>query len=257
MKINSTYLSCLATLLFLIINLQVFATVTIELDGVDVYVSTTEIGVQGYQGCDPNNSETVDAYVYTLYKRIQQRGGGKGSDTQTCSNGSKWVQVAKSSSNSSTESFPKMGVGEYKATVYAGQPIGCTIEGDSKNYPSKSIVYKQEKSNPINLDSNSEVFSGLNSNGVLNNDALKIFPNPTSGDLHIQIKDHILQSEASIVFYDLLGKEAMKINRSIDDQNFQEWQVDVSDFSEGAYILRIFDGEGNSYEKKVIVTDNK
>jgi len=256
MKINSTYLSCLATLLFLTINLQVYATVTIELDGNDVYVSTSEKGVQGYKGCNPDKTKIVDAYVFTLYKRIKSREAGKGSGTQTCSKPSKWVKVAEKSSNSSTESFPDMGIGEYKATVYAGQSIGCNIDGDTKGFPAKSIVYQQEKSTPINLDATSKVFSSVNSNEGIN-DALKIFPNPTSGNLHIQIKDHILQSEASIVFYDLLGQEAMKITRSIDDQGFQEWQVDVSDFAEGAYILRISDREGNSYEKKVIVTDNK
>ena len=258
MKINSTYLSCLATLLFLSIHLQSYATVTIEFDGEDVYVSTSENGVQGYDGCDPNKAEVLDAYVYSLYKRvIKEAEKDKDGNPQTCSSCSYWIKVAGKTSNLSTESFPNMGVGEYKATVYAGQAIGCQIEGDSKGFPTQSIVYQQEKSTPINLEVNSEVFSNTSANGALKNDALKVFPNPTSGSLHIQMKDHILQSEASIVFYDLLGKEAMKISRPIDDQQFQEWQLDVSAFSEGAYILRIADGEGNSYEKKVIVSSKK
>lgn len=257
MKIDSTYLSCLATLLFTTIHLQVYATITIELDGEDVYVNTSEQGVSGYQGCDLNSAKIINAYVYTLFKKVEQKSGGKGNNLQTCSNNSRWVKVAEKTSNSSTEFFPKMGEGEYKATVYAGQAIGCTITGDTKDFPKKSIVYQQEKSTPITLNGNTLVYNNSNTNSINDKDALKIFPNPTSGNLHIQIKDHILQSDASITFYDLLGQEAMTTRRSINDGSFQEWQVDVSHFSEGAYILRVSDQEGNSYEKKVIVTDHQ
>ena len=225
----------------------------------NVYISTDELGTAGYKGCEIGKLKQVKAYVYTLYRKEYKSQEG----AQTCfsNNSGNWVEVAKKESEFSKEEFLNMPFGEYKATVYTGQSIGCTIDGDTKDYPSKSIVYHQEKSTIFNLTNDkarlvdaTTVFTPPNNS---NNDALKVFPNPTNGELHIQIKDSNLKSNANIIFYDLLGREAMTISRSIDDEKFQEWQVDISAFAEGAYILRVFDNDGASYEKKVIVTDNK
>ena len=248
------------SILFLIFQCtQSYAAIKIEMTDNNVYVSTDEVGTAGYKGCETEKLRSVNAYVYTLYrKQIKSQ-----KNAQTCSSNSKgsWVEVAKKESEFLKEEFQNMPFGEYKATVYAGKAIGCNIDGDTKNYPSKSIVYQQEKSSIFSL--NNEEASLVDAAGVnipvnnSDNDAMKVFPNPTNGELHIQIKDSKLKSNANIVFYDLLGQEAMTLSRSIDDEKFQEWQVNVSDFAEGAYILRVFDNEGTSYEKKVIVTDNK
>ena len=75
-----------------------------------------------------------------------------------------------------------MPIGEYKATVYAGQAIGCSIAGDTKEYPSKSIVYDQEKSSTFNL-TNEEVtlVDAVVLSTIFNNNAMKVFPNPANG----------------------------------------------------------------------------
>ena len=257
MNIKPTVLCCLATLFLSLFYLQVNATVIIEMDDGNVYVRTDQKGVEGYKGCDVEKAKLVNAYVYTLYQKKyfgnHDRGGGGTCGKPT----SKWVKVAKRNSNLSEEVFLNMPEGEYKATVYAAQAIGCTIEGDTKNYPSKSVVYQQEKSLVINLngeDINPAI--GLTTTGASNNDELKIFPNPTSGKLHIQLQNHILKSNANIVFYDLLGREVMNIAKSVDDEKHLEWEVDVSEFAEGAYVLRVFDREGGSYERRVIVQNN-
>ncbi|MFK8007116.1 MAG: T9SS type A sorting domain-containing protein [Saprospiraceae bacterium] len=233
-----------------------FATIKIEMADNNVYVSTNEIGIAGYKGCETGKLQSVNAYVYTLYrKQIKSQKNG-----QTCSPNSKgsWIQVAQKESNQPAVEFSNMPFGEYKATVYTGQSIGCTINGDTKDYPSKSIVYHQEKSSTFNLNNEvAELVGATIISTPINNDAIKVFPNPTNGELNIQIKDSQLKSNANIIFYDLLGREALAMSQTIEDAKYQEWKIDVSNFSEGAYLLRVFDNEGNSYEKKVIVTDNK
>lgn len=233
-----------------------FAAIKIEMADNKIYVSTDDVGTAGYKGCETEKLKQVNAYVYTLYrKQVRSQ-----ENAQTCSSSSRgtWIQVAKKESNQPEVEFPNMPFGEYKATVYAGQAIGCSIAGGTKDYPSKSIVYHQEKSSTFNLTNEAvELVDAAIGSIPINNDAMKVFPNPTNGELNIQIKDSQLKSNANIIFYDLLGGEAMNLSQSIEDAKNQEWQVDVSEFSEGAYILRVFDNEGNSYEKKVIVTDNK
>ena len=222
-----------------------FAIITIEMDENKVYVSTDEVGTAGYKGCEARKLKSVNAYVYILYrKQIKSQ-----KNTQTCSSNStgSWIEVARKDSNRSEEEFPNMPFGKYKATVYSGQAIGCTINSDSK-FPSKSIVYQQEKSFAFNLTNgetklvDATIISMPTNNS--DNDAMKVFPNPTNGKLNIQIKDGQLKSNANIIFYDLLGREVITISQIIDDAKYQEWQIDLSDFSEGAYILRVFDNEG-------------
>lgn len=259
MKTNCSLCFMIKNLFILFLFLQSaqsFATIKIEMQDNKVYVSTDEIGTAGYKGCETGKLKQANAYVYTLYsKQIRSQ-----KNAQTCSSSSTgtWVQVAKKESNQPEVEFPNMPLGEYKATVYAGQAIGCTINSDTKDYPSKSIVYQQEKSSTFNLTNEAvELVDAKIISIPINNEAMKVFPNPTNGELNIQINDSQLKSNANIIFYDLLGREAMTMSQSIDDTKYQEWKVDVSEFSEGAYILRVFDNEGNSYEKKVIVTDNK
>ncbi len=258
MKVHSLLKSLLKKgilITMLLPTLPIFAAVSIEMGNNEIIVTTDEVGQEGYKGCQEGQLKLLSAYVYTLYKKEYSQNNLKNSTHQSCS-AFKWVKIDEKKSNSPEEVFPNMTVGEYKATVYSGQAIGCSINGNTKNYPSRSIVYYQEKSNTFDLndtsiDTNNVITSATNQ-GVLN-----VFPNPTSGEIQIQLKNHSLNKKANIVFYDLLGKEALRLNQDVNNNAFTEWQIDVSSFSGGAYVLRIFDQEGNSYERKVMVIENK
>lgn len=257
MKTHSSLSSLLkkAILITLLLpTLQMFATVNIEMGDNEVIVTTDAVGKTGYKGCEAEKLQLVPAYEYTLYRKEKIISKVTNTNTQTCpSPSTRWVKVAEKKSDSSLEVFLNMPRGEYKATVLSGQAIGCSIDGNTQSYPSKSIVYYQEKSNTFDL-SNEPNESTLS---TTNKDVLKVFPNPTSGEINIQLQDHSLKEKATIVFYDLLGKETLVISQNIEDKSFTEWKVDVSSFSGGAYLLRISDQEGNSYEKKVMVIENK
>ena len=240
--------------ILLSLSITTHASITIEMKTNKVIVSTDQIGVAGYKGCEAEQLILKKAYVYTLYKKELPKEKNGQSCNCTNSHGS-WVEVGKIESDLATEVFSNMPQGEYKATVYAGQAIGCDIAGDTESYPSKSIVYQQEKSTAFNFQAATASVSNATITS-LRNDALSVFPNPTSGELNIKLQDHDLKSNAQIVFYDLLGKKIKQISQTIKDEKYLEWQVDVSEFAEGAYMLRVLDGEGNSYEAKVVVTKN-
>ena len=45
--------------------------------------------------------------------------------------------------------------------------------------------------------------------------------------------------------------------REVEDNQLLNWQVNIANFSEGAYVIKILDKEGNAYEKKVMVVNKK
>lgn len=237
------------------LSFTAICSVTLSMEDHMITVSTDQVGKAGHKGCESGRLTPANAYVFTLYRK--HLNAQKGNQFCSSNNTGSWIEVARKETNQSSIDFLDMPIGEYKATVYAGQAIGCTIiNGDKKS--TKSIVYEQQKSSTFFL--NNEPEGSIEKTRVtapFQNESLTVFPNPTNGELNIQIKDSQLQSTANIIFYDLLGRETMVLNQSIDDTKYQEWQVDVSTFAEGAYILRVFDDEGHSYEKKVIVTDHK
>ena len=82
---------------------------------------------------------------------------------------------------------------------------------------------------------------------VKNNNGLKIYPNPTSGDLQIKTPFH--KEVVSLEIRDLAGK--LVLNRQIlaDGNNIS---FDVSTLNNGIYILNIFDGQEHFTEKLIV-----
>ena len=74
---------------------------------------------------------------------------------------------------------------------------------------------------------------------------LLIYPNPTTGALHIKIPKSNYSS-SSITIFDLMGKQ---VNQTISSQSRMDF--DLTEINEGIYIIRI-ENNGNIYRKKVI-----
>ena len=228
----------------------------------NIYVSTNLKGEAGYKACGNSERQKVDAYVFTLYQRvhdleISNGGTAKEDEAITCpAQRGRWVQVAEASGNTPSHTFKKMSQGEYKATVLAGQAIGCDISGDTQGFPNKSIVYEQKKTDRQVLGT--PVFTHSNNvNTVVKNDGMTVFPNPTLAELFVQIKNGDFKNEANITIYDMTGKIVMQTTKSIEDSNFNEWKLNVGNFAEGSYLLRVYDENGNDYQEKIIVNSNK
>ena len=151
MKIKESLMAMVALVLMSAFTLPNNSIVEMKMKDGNIYVSTSLKGEAGFQACGTSERQKVDAYVFTLYQRvydlnISNGGTAKEDAAIDCPvQKSRWVQVAKASGNNSTHVFKKRPEGEYKATVSSGQAIGCQITGDTQEFPSKSIVYEQKK----------------------------------------------------------------------------------------------------------------
>jgi len=234
------------TLLFQ--SIQSTAAVQISKKDNDIIVSTTRKAVEGYKGCEKNDLKKVSAYIYTLYKK-----GEKQDNNESCSLPQPWKKISTKDSNNSEEIFKNLPDGEYKAVVYVASPIGCDIEGNSQ----KSIIYLKDKSGIVSFKSNEKTelkeSSPSNSSAKINSNDLEVFPIPTKDKLTVKLSNSKLVSSANMTFYDLQGKLVLENTYNIGNGNQLEWNIDVSTFSSGTYLLRVDDSFGNSYTKKIVV----
>lgn len=76
-----------------------------------------------------------------------------------------------------------------------------------------------------------------------NENTLRVFPNPFSGNVHIQAKGLTMES---IEVYNILGEKVF-IASNIKPQ--QSIEIDLSKFQKGIYFLKIYDGEKMRTEK--------
>lgn len=82
-------------------------------------------------------------------------------------------------------------------------------------------------------------------NTIVSNDDLSIFPNPTNGMLTIEMLN---SKVARVIVSTLEGK--LILNKNIEPTNF--YQIDVTDYKNGMYILTVETNEGKYINKKVI-----
>jgi hypothetical protein len=75
---------------------------------------------------------------------------------------------------------------------------------------------------------------------------LQIFPNPTENTLNLKLSNQPIQE---IVVFDLQGRVIFQENKSCTSNNSQ---IDVSDFSNGIYIVQVMSAQGIVSSSKFI-----
>jgi hypothetical protein len=75
---------------------------------------------------------------------------------------------------------------------------------------------------------------------------LQLFPNPTENTLNLKLSNQPIQE---IVVFDLQGRVIFQENKSGASSNSQ---IDVSDFSNGVYIIQVMSTHGNVSSSKFI-----
>ena len=92
-----------------------------------------------------------------------------------------------------------------------------------------------------------------NSTGIANNtgtiDAIRIFPNPSSGNFTITFHD--ITNNGRIEIYSALGERIFSEPVSLTSKK----EINLNNISRGIYFVKVFDGE-KSYCKKLIVEKN-
>ncbi len=245
MILKQTILAGLAMLL-LSIPLRSEVTTTIIDDA--IAVSTNQSGVEGYKGCTTDQLKKMSAYVFELQIKNPSKHG-------VCSarNAGKWSTYAKQTSIDNAVVFEQLPKGQYRILVYSGAAIGCVIDEVPAGFPARSIVYGKETSSSIEIGDTHSSLIGQSPNIPQANDGLSVFPNPTTGQLTVQLKNHALKLNGQIVFYDLLGRPIQQFSKPIESKANIEWQFNLSTYPPGTYLIRIFDNLGNSYQQKILI----
>ena len=88
--------------------------------------------------------------------------------------------------------------------------------------------------------------------------AIKVFPNPTTGMLHIELNDNALtqsssQAVKSVTLYNTMGQQVKFFNLTdaIKQSSDQTITIDLSPLPAGVYYLTVATGEGNTRHKVV------
>ena len=74
------------------------------------------------------------------------------------------------------------------------------------------------------------------------NQSLSIFPNPTRDIINIQVKNGLIIK--SVEMYNIAGQKIM-------DTGFSK-EINMSSLQDGVYLLRLEDGNGDVYIKRII-----
>ncbi len=215
---------------------------------------STNPGIAGFHGCDITNARKVPAYIFELQT---QRSGKTGSSrsSNTCGTGGRWSTISKKESNTGSVDFENIPDGKYRVIVLSGQAIGCRLSGDIGDLPTKAIVYQKEVSVPVRLGSN---LSKSVAKDIIQNDVFKVFPNPVSNELTIELQSTKLEGEVTITLADLLGQIIHVIEEDIDkNMNTHNWKIDVQDYPPGTYFINLQDKAGKQFSQKIIIQNNQ
>lgn len=83
-------------------------------------------------------------------------------------------------------------------------------------------------------------------NGLKNNAAFTIFPNP--GDGHIQIWLNLMQETVTIQIFDMQGKCILQ-----QDSNKQAIELNLSEYGKGVYLVRVLSDNKTAVSQKIII----
>ncbi|MFN0203055.1 MAG: T9SS type A sorting domain-containing protein, partial [Bacteroidia bacterium] len=152
--------------------------------------------------------------------------------TSTVANHSNAPNLASSPSNGSSYSYLQNNLFYSVIATYAN---GCTRQSSAKKV---TINFNCRLAN----DS-----TDLNNNNLDEN--VEVFPNPTSGEISIQIKDEMTKS-AKVLLMNSLGQVVLEKSFDFTGGNLSQ-QLDLSRFASGMYYLH-FEAENFKVVKKVV-----
>ena len=213
---------------------------------------TTANGVKGYKGCQEDQLEEIPAFKFELYK-------SQGNSFQVCraNNSNKWRKINTIISEDGQAKFNNLKEGQYKVICYSGHAIGCEINGDTGNFPDRSIVLEKEVSSIINI-SNDNQASSLPSGEFTPPGQLKVFPNPANDKLNIQLSNTEFRGRINISLIDLLGQVMLSETHAVmDKQGEYLWTFDIQRFPPGAYFIYLSDKQGANLQEKILIQKNQ
>ena len=125
--------------------------------------------------------------------------------------------------------------------------LGQTIEyqyDTSGNIKSRKVIELTRSTEASQADSSTVIHKD-----IIDKKEIKIYPNPTTGILYIQINNFNSDKALQMTLYDLSGR--MYLNQLLD---IKTTMIDIGHLTRGIYILRLQSGEIHS-EWKIIKRD--
>lgn len=120
------------------------------------------------------------------------------------------------------------------------------IPTEPRQYEGQAVFNTNDGQFQVNLNGEGMLVTSID-DGLLNENNLKVFPNPAQTSLIINFETEITGS-ADISFIDSHGQLKWQVENVVPE----ELELDISDFAPGVYLLRI-EHRGKAITKKVIV----
>jgi len=118
------------------------------------------------------------------------------------------------------------------------------ISGRSKDHLIDRITLSNNASDPLNLDNiETPCDDSLDINNVTTKPSIKLFPNPASSELFLNVVNKINSSTVSIFDYKGAKVQSIKVDRKLN-------KIDISLLSSGIYFLITNKGQKFRFIKK-------
>jgi len=238
------------------------AALKVEVQGDKLSVETDQSGVGGLQGCEEEKLREVPAFIFNLYRLDRNKSESRGDEEVPCEEDTRrgWrIFSQKPGIETGKMDFTNLPSGDYKVVVYYGKAEGCDLSTFGQilsNHPHQAIVYKKDSAENFSVGGSSESLAMENSRPQ--NLRFKVYPNPAKDQVSIEIAEGILTSNIKITVFDLLGRSLIDSNTQAGLANCDyQCQLDVSDLSSGAYLIKIQDKDGQllHQEKMMVIKD--
>lgn len=152
-----------------------------------------------------------------------------------------------------SDSTWKMLTGNFIAdSAYTKIMVGCFEHTDSVGviypYPNLTNPFQYYLYDEICISSN--INDCIQTTGILgnaNNDGIAIYPNPTNGEININLGNHNSADDGDLIISDVVGNKIYQGKTHLGNNN-----VNIESYPKGIYFLTIFIG-GNHYMKKIFL----
>ena len=172
-----------------------------------------------------------DGYGYVL--------SGDGDDHDYMLDGEFWQYDPTDDSWTQLDSHP--GLSRWAPGSFVLNGEAYFLQGEERfldQFPNAALANDMWKFD-LDLLNNPTGFSDLSDNGI------SLFPNPSNGWIRINDSDQLIEDQAQVRVFNLLGNKVM-------DFQLQEQLIDLSALEAGSYLLQI-NSEGNVFTEQMIL----
>ena len=221
-----------------------------------VKTKTDQKGIEGLKGCKKERIKPKSAYIYDLFRKVDSKSNPPTCNSSNKSNRYKHSKRVVTNSEEGVE-FKNLKPGIYKIVAYYATPTGCDISKivDAKmldDYPSSSIIYQKEESEEFKITSLLKLTETISNNQIKK---FEVFPNPSSDKVYVAVEGIELNKDTELYVQSIVGGEVERYQLPA-NQSQINYEIDLSRYSAGTYLVYLSDKNGIQYKRKIVVLKN-